>query len=84
MPRRSILSTIEIDNLLAPPSDEGELIRHYTFSEADLSIIRQHRGASNRLGFAIQLGGRVALERKSMLGDSRIARNLLLERVTRI
>jgi TnpA family transposase len=55
MPRRSILSTIEIDNLLAPPSDEGELIRHYTFSEADLSIIRQHRGASNRLGFAIQL-----------------------------
>jgi TnpA family transposase len=30
-------------------------IRHYTFSEAELSLIRQHRGAANRLGFAVQL-----------------------------
>jgi hypothetical protein len=31
------------------------LIRHYTFSESDLSIIRQRRGPANRLGFAVQL-----------------------------
>ena len=31
------------------------MIRHYTFSEADLSIIRQRRGQANRLGFAVQL-----------------------------
>ncbi|MEO6878613.1 MAG: DUF4158 domain-containing protein, partial [Gemmatimonadaceae bacterium] len=32
-----------------------ELIRHYTFSEADLSLIRQRRGDANRLGAAVQL-----------------------------
>ena len=32
-----------------------ELIRYYTLSETDLSIIRQHRGAANRFGFAVQL-----------------------------
>jgi TnpA family transposase len=55
MPRRSVLSVIERDSLLALPENQDDLIRYYTFSEADLSIIRQHRGAANRLGFAIQL-----------------------------
>jgi hypothetical protein len=32
-----------------------DLIRRYTLSEPDRSIIRQHRGAANRLGFAVQL-----------------------------
>uniref|UniRef100_B8HZ41 Transposase Tn3 family protein n=1 Tax=Cyanothece sp. (strain PCC 7425 / ATCC 29141) TaxID=395961 RepID=B8HZ41_CYAP4 len=55
MPRRSILSAMERDSLLTLPDAQDELIRHYTFNESDLSIIRQHRGAANRLGFAIQL-----------------------------
>ena len=55
MPRRSILSASEKESLLALPDTQEGLIRHYTFSEADLSIIRQHRGAANRLGFAVQL-----------------------------
>jgi TnpA family transposase len=55
MPRRSILSAAERDNLLAMPAAKDELIRHYTFSETDLSIICQHRGPANRLGFAVQL-----------------------------
>jgi TnpA family transposase len=55
MPRRSILSAAECDSLLALPETQDELIRHYTFSEADLSIIRQRRGNHNRLGFAVQL-----------------------------
>jgi hypothetical protein len=29
---------------------EDEFIRHYTFSTHDLAVIRQHRGAHNRLG----------------------------------
>jgi len=37
------------------PDSKDELIRHYTFSESDLSIIRQRRGPANRLGFAVQL-----------------------------
>jgi len=41
--------------LLALPDTKDELIRHYTFSDTDLSIIRQRRGPANRLGFAVQL-----------------------------
>ena len=43
------------ESLLALPDTKDELIRHYTFSESDLSIIRQRRGPANRLGFAVQL-----------------------------
>ena len=55
MPRRSILSTAERENLLALPDTQEDLIRHYTFSESDLSLIRQRRGNANRFGFAMQL-----------------------------
>ena len=55
MPRRSILSTAERASLLALPDAEDELIRHYTLSDADLSLIRQRRGDANRLGVAVQL-----------------------------
>lgn len=55
MPRRSILSAAERDSLLAFPDTQDELIRNYTFSESDLSLIRQRRGDANRLGIAVQL-----------------------------
>lgn len=55
MPRRSILSAAERENLLALPDAKDDLIRYYTFSETDLSLIRQRRGPANRLGFAVQL-----------------------------
>jgi TnpA family transposase len=55
MPRRSLLTPVERAGLLAFPSTDDELIRHYTFSEPDLSAIRQRRGNHNRLGFAVQL-----------------------------
>lgn len=55
MPRPSILSAADRDSLLAMPDAQDELIRHYTFTEADLAIIQQHRGSANRLGFAVQL-----------------------------
>ena len=55
MPRRSILSATEREGLLAIPDARDELIRRYTFSEADLAVIAQRRGPTNRLGFAVQL-----------------------------
>ena len=55
MPRRSILNAAERKSLIALPDSQDELIRHYTFSESDLSLIKQHRGPPNRLGFAVQL-----------------------------
>jgi hypothetical protein len=44
MPRRSILSPAERESLRALPDTTEDLMRYYTFSETDLSIIRQHRG----------------------------------------
>jgi TnpA family transposase len=55
MPRRSVLTPAERVGLLAFPTTGDELIRYYTFSESDLSAIRQRRGNHNRLGFAVQL-----------------------------
>lgn len=55
MPRRSILSGAERDSFLALPDNQEEFIRHYTFSESDLSLIRQRRGDANRMGVAVQL-----------------------------
>lgn len=55
MPRHSVLSPAERNTLLALPDNYDDLIRFYTFSEKDLSIILKHRGEANRLGFAIQL-----------------------------
>jgi len=55
MPRRSLLSAAERESLLAMPDTKDDLIRHYTFNDTDLSIIRQRRGSANRLGFAVQL-----------------------------
>lgn len=49
MPRRSILSATERESLLALPDAKDELIRLYTFNDADLSSIRQHRTACRRL-----------------------------------
>ncbi len=55
MPRRSILTATERENLLGWPEAQADLIRHYTLSATDLAIVRQHRGAANRLGYAVQL-----------------------------
>jgi TnpA family transposase len=49
------LSATERENLLALSDTKDDLIRYYTFSETDQSLIRQRRGPANRLGFALQL-----------------------------
>lgn len=55
MPRRRLLTPVERIGLLAFSTTDDDLIRYYTFSEPDLSVIRQRRGNHNRLGFAVQL-----------------------------
>jgi TnpA family transposase len=55
MPRRAILTDMERKSLFALPDNQEGLILHYCFSESDISIIRQHRGAANKIGFAVQL-----------------------------
>ena len=55
MPRRSVLSLAERENLFELPLGEQELIRHYTLSDTDLALIEQRRGDANKLGMAVQL-----------------------------
>ena len=55
MPHCSILFDTEREILLALPDAKDDLIRYYTFSDTDLSVIRQRRVPANRLGFAVQL-----------------------------
>jgi hypothetical protein len=39
----------------SPPTDQRELVRHYTSSAADLAAIRRCRGDHNRIGHALML-----------------------------
>lgn len=55
MPRRRALTDAQLDALLALPTDEADLIRHYTLSADDLTVIARRRRPHNRLGFALQL-----------------------------
>ena len=55
MPRRSLLSAADRDSLLALPDNRDTLIWRYTLRLSDIAVIRQRRGAANRLGFAVQL-----------------------------
>ena len=55
MPRRRALTGVQIEALLALPTTEPDLIRHYTLSPADLAVIARRRRPHNRLGFAVQL-----------------------------
>src|SRR6202023_2798358 len=49
------LTEAQITALLDPPTDQRELVRHYTLSAADLAAIRRCRGDHNRLGHALML-----------------------------
>jgi Domain of unknown function (DUF4158) len=53
--RRQQLTEAQIVALFNPPTEQPELIRHYTLSEADFVAIRRCRGDHNRLGQALML-----------------------------
>jgi TnpA family transposase len=53
--RRQQLTEVQISELFDPPSDQRELVRHYTLSDTDLATIRRSRGDHNRLGHALML-----------------------------
>lgn len=55
MPRRTLLTTVQLETLFAFPDSDVEIARYYTFDEHELAIIRRRRGAHNRFGFDIQL-----------------------------
>ncbi len=55
MPRRRALTEAQLETLFALPITEADLIRHWTLDGADLAAVDRRRGASNQLGYALQL-----------------------------
>ena len=55
MARRELLTNAERAMLFGVPDDHETMVKLYTLSRADLALVRAHRGAANRLGFAVQL-----------------------------
>ena len=55
MTRRKILTGTLLAALFDPPTDQRELVRHYTLSATDLAMVRRCRGDQNRLGYALML-----------------------------
>jgi uncharacterized protein DUF4158 len=53
--RRQQLSDAQTVLLFDPPTEQRELVRHYTLSDVDLVAIRRCRGDHNRLGHALML-----------------------------
>lgn len=49
------MTEAQISALFGPPTDQRELVRHYTLSDADLAMIRRCRGDHSRLGYALML-----------------------------
>src|SRR6476660_1399213 len=55
MTLRQLLSPQARAALFDPPTDVRAIVRYYTFSTEDVSLIRQRRRNANRLGFAVHL-----------------------------
>ncbi len=55
MAARQRLSEAQIAELYDPPTEQRELVRHFTLSDADLAANRRCRGDHNRLGQALML-----------------------------
>jgi TnpA family transposase len=53
--RRQQLTEAQLAALFDPLTDQRELVRHYTLSDADIAMIRRCRGDHNRLGYALML-----------------------------
>ena len=55
MPRRRSLTGEQLEELLALPATDPELIQHWTLGGTDLAAIERRRSDPNQFGFALQL-----------------------------
>ena len=55
MARRQRLSEAQIAELFEPPTNQRDLVRHFTLTRADLAAARRCRGDHHRLGYALML-----------------------------
>ncbi len=55
MPRRRALTEAQLEDLLALPTTDSDLVRHWTLGRDDFARVDRRRGAANQLGYALQL-----------------------------
>ena len=55
MARRRLLNAEGWNRLLMPPTEERDMVRHFTLSREDLALIRTRRTEPTQLGFAMLL-----------------------------
>lgn len=55
MPRRRALTEAQLETLLALPTADADLVRHWTLGRDDFARTDRRRGAANQLGYALQL-----------------------------
>ena len=49
------MTEAQLAALFDPPTDQRELVRHYTLSDVDIAMTQRCRGNHNRLGYALML-----------------------------
>src|SRR3954464_9893385 len=55
MPRRRALTKAQLENLLALPTPEADLVRYWTLDRVDLAAVDRPPGGHNQLGLALRL-----------------------------
>ena len=55
MTRRQQLTEAQLAALFDPPTEQRDMVRHYTLSDCDMAMIRRCRGDHSRLGYALML-----------------------------
>lgn len=53
MPRRIVINRSRLDAMLALPTSEAEIIRHYTLSAEERALVTRRRRAHNRLALRL-------------------------------
>ena len=81
MARRQLLTDEQWARLLAPPSDEREIVRYWTLSREDFDIIFRKRSDHSRLGFALLLA--IYAIREGVLGAEEVPPGALVSFVAR-
>jgi hypothetical protein len=79
MARRRPFNDAAWERLLAPATDEREMVRHYTLGADDLALVSAKRTEATQLGFAMMLlylrhPGRACRWRVASCTDCRIRR----------
>ena len=70
MTRRRQLTEAQTAALFEPSTDPREMVRHYTLSSADITMVRNCRGDQNRLGWGTSRNAAIFYGRNGHFGPN--------------